>query len=497
MRTITGLVHWFCSQLTENELIEAISILLDVFHGKRKDIRLQSQFREEHPNYRQFTVPDTPPLTTAPEASPPPADQDWRELLSRHRAQTGRERRPVRRHCNSFVPPADCRCEHCNAPAEWLYVNDGKKCSQLRCKICDGLSPVRRIRHTAQGPFWCPHCGYAMYKWKQDDNRTIYKCPDRKCPHYRSAYSKLNAAEKLLQKSGMRSQFKLHYQWAVLHYDPASIRPASPHASNSSLLSVRRSMNSVGLALAYSVSLGLSSRMTSWALREIHGIPASHQTVINWMNAAAPLVWNTLKQRMDGAMTEMSAAADETYIKVKGVWHYTWFVIGVESRAIWAWNVSEGRDQFPAVAAINQTLDRRDPHVVGTLVLIGDGNPSYDAATNAVNTDAEGMPLPVKDKKLERRTVVGLRNNDEESRRFRAFKQIIERVNRTYRYHTRSRSGHKDLNGASALTTLFVADYNFLRPHRTLAGRTPLHVPELNGIGTLQGRWLKLLEMAA
>ncbi len=114
-----------------------------------------------------------------------------------------------------------------------------------------------------------------------------------------------------------------------------------------------------------------------------------------------------------------------------------------------------------------------------------------------LNTDAEGLPLLPEQRKVERRTVIGLRNDDEQSRQFRVFKQLIERVNRTYRYHTRSRSGHKSMNGAVALTTLFVAHYDFLRPHGALRGRPPIHLPELDGIQTIQGRWLKLLQMTA
>lgn len=495
MRTIHSLVHWFCSQLTEKELLEAISLLLDVFHGRCKSIRLKRQFREKHPNYRDFEVDTTPPLTEPSEPMPHDAEEDWRELLAEHRVRTGRELKAVRRR-NGIRPPAGSRCEHCNAPADWLYVNDGKKCSQLRCKICDHLFPARRVRHDARGPFWCPYCGGAMYEWKHNKKRTIHKCPNDKCPHYLQARSRLNLRERTLAKTGMSSQFKLRYQWRTYHFDPAVVRPAAPRAPGRSLQNVRRNMNEVGLALAYSVSLGLSSRMTSEALRRIHGIKASHQTVLNWIEAAAPLAWNTL-QRLKGGMTELGAAADETYIKIRGVWHYTWFVIGTESRAIWAWNVSEDRGAVPAVAVINQTLDCRDPDVDATLVLVGDGNPSYDTAVNAANTDAKGKPLPAERRKVERRSVVGLKNEDDESSMFRAFKQLVERVNRTYRYHTRSRFGHKSLNGANALTTLFVAHYNFLRPHRELRGRPPVPLPELDNVETLQGQWLKLLGMGA
>ena len=495
MRIITSFTRWFCSQFTRDELYEVAAIILAVLDGSRKDIHLKRTFHEEHPNYRQYDVDTAPPLTDPPEVAPP-VRQDWRELLSGRKAETGRSLQPVARK-NGIAPPPGSRCERCGAPAEWLYVNDGRKCSQLRCKICGLLFPVRRVRRQASGPYWCPYCGNALYQWKHNAQWTAYKCKSgRRCPHYRERYEKLNRRERLLVKTGMASQFKLHYQWRVYHFDPATVRPRTPEASAASLLNIRRSLNAVGLALAYRVSLGMSARMTARALKQIHGIPVSYRTVLNWTEAAAPLAYRAL-QRLRGTMTEVATAVDETYIKVRGVWHFTWFLIGIESRAIWAWNVSENRGEMPAVAVINQALDNRDPEVEATLVLVGDGNPAYDAATNAVNTDAEGKPLPPEKRKVERRTVVGLRNEDPQSEQFRVFKEYIERLNRTYRYHTRSSSGHKTLNGARALTVLFVAYYNLLRPHKALGGKTPLQLPELDDIKTLQGKWLKLLQLAA
>lgn len=496
MSNIPALVAWFCSQLTPDELLEALTILLEVFGGTRDDIRLRSTFRQDHPNYRQYRVDTQAPLT---ERAPPPVrherSSDWRELLARHRQDTGRELQPVTRHPGSRRPPADTCCEHCGAPAAWLYVNDGAKCSQVRCRVCSRLSPVRRSRRQATCPLRCPHCGQTLYEWKHDEERTTYKCGNDNCPHYLANLRTLNARERLLVRTGMGSQFKLRYQWRSYHHDLATIHPCAPRTSSLSLLRIHRSLEAVGLALAYAVSLGLSARMTAQALRDIHGIEVSHQTVLNWLEAAAVPAWHSL-ERLKGSMTEALLAADETYIKVQGLWHYTWFVIGVESRIVWAWHVSDNRGERPAIAVLNRALESRPPEVAGTLVLASDGNPAYDAAVNALNTE-NGLPLPADRRRIERRAVIGLSNDDEQSTLFRACKQIIERLNRTYRYHTRSRSGHKSDNGARALTTLFVAHMNFLRPHRSLGDRPPIQLPELKDIKTLQGRWLKLLQPAA
>ncbi len=494
MRTVASLARWFCSLLTHDELAKAIELLLEVYNGTHGDIKLRTRFREKHPNYRLFGVDTDPPLTQAP-ANPVPS-KDWRELLAEHERRKGKPLRPVKLR-GSVRPPDATRCEHCHAPTEWLSVNDGKKCSQVRCKICRGLSSVRRVRRQSMTPFWCPHCRSSMYEWKHDNNRTIYKCGNDKCPHYLAKLKALNSRERELAKTGSSSQFKLRYQWRSYHFDPAQVRPHAPHTSPHSLLNVRHSLEVVGLALAYSVSLGLSSRLTAQALRDIHGESVSHQTVLNWLNAAAAPAWDTLVHTLKGTMHEAAVAADETYIKVQGVWHYTWFVIGTESRIIWAWEVSEDRGEMPAIAVLNRAIEARPQDVAGTLVLVGDGNGSYDAATNAINTDSQGMPLDRESRKIERRTVVGLKNDDTESAQFRPFKQLVERLNRTYRYHTRSRSGHKSLDGARALTTLFVLHYNFLRRHRSLGNQPPIHLPELDQIKTLQGRWLKLLQLTA
>ena len=337
-----------------------------------------------------------------------------------------------------------------------------------------------------------------MYEWKHNDDRTSYTCHSDTCPYYLRRRDALNGKERELTETGMSSQFKVRYQWRRYHFDPAALQPHAPHRPSRSLRNIRHPLEAVGLALAYNVSYGLSTRMTTRILKEVHGFEISRQTVLDWLSAAAPLAWSAL-ETLKGRLAETVVAADETYIKVRGVWHYTWFIIGTESRVIWAWEVSDTRGEKPALAVINRTVASKQKDLAGTLVLVGDGNGSYDAATNALNTDTEGVPLPSEKRLVERRTVVGIRNDpdDEQSRIFRPFKQLIERLNRTYRYHTRSTSGHKSLNGARALTTLFVAYYNFLRPHSSTDDHPPAQLPQLDGIDTLQGRWLKLLSLAA
>ena len=92
---------------------------------------------------------------------------------------------------------------------------------------------------------------------------------------------------------------------------------------------------------------------------------------------------------------------------------------------------------------------------------------------------------------------VRLQNLDAESEEFRAFKQLIERLNRTFKYHVRPAAGFNSTNGAVALTTLFVTHYNFLRPHMSLDYKAPVQLPELKAISTIQGKWSRILSLAA
>lgn len=62
--------------------------------------------------------------------------------------------------------------------------------------------------------------------------------------------------------------------------------------------------------------------------------------------------------------------------------------------------------------------------------------------------------------------VIGLTNDDEVSTEFRPFKQMIERLNRTYKASYRTTNGYNNIDGANYDLALWVAYYNFLRPHK-------------------------------
>ena len=296
------------------------------------------------------------------------------------------------------------------------------------------------------------------------------------------AKSKLNFRERILIKI-KSSQFKLRYQFREYHFTEEELKHSSPKNKGPIfLIGIRNSLNTLSLILTFHISLGLSSRQTAFALRNIFCLPVSYQTVLNYSEAAAYFC-HQFNLSNKGEVDNIQVG-DETYIKIKGKDGYTFFFISAKSKKITAYHLANSRDTLPATVAMKEATRTAGPKQKTTLV--SDGNPSYPAGIHFINQSYEPNLIHKK--------VIGLQNLDSESEEYRPFKQIIERLNRTYKFHTRAACGFNSTNGATALTTLFVTYYNFLRPHTSLGYKTPIPLEELKSIPTLQGRWAKILQ---
>jgi putative transposase len=483
---ILKIVKWFCRQLTFNELASAVVIFHEVLNNARSDIVLKPL--EKPPHYREFRVDTVPPVLGS-ELDLKEENFDWRELQKKHEHDAGKKISPVKRN-RGKAPPVGCRCATCNAPRKYLYLNNGKLSSQVLCKICGHTSPTHQVKRNKKAVYFCPHCSYALFKWKESKQHTTYKCPNHNCPHYLNNKMRLDEEEKRMRANQKYNpNFKLRYQYREHHLSPNDLKVIRPvNRSKVDLNNIRNSYHILGLVLTFTINLGLSSRLTRDALKGIFDISVSHQTVLNYISAAAaylsPYVDSNCPTPTD------VAAADETYIIVSGQWTYTWFVIDSKTRALCGYNLSQKRNMQPALALLYNCYG--EPGKTTSISqLVTDGNPSYDAAVMAYN---EGIPENTS--KLDKKTVIGLKNVDKESTEYRQFKQLIERLNRTYKYHTRPRAGFKSFDGACALTTLFVAFYNFMRPHSSLNSMTPVSLKCLQGVKLMPDKWCALIQNA-
>ena len=485
MQQAKRIAIWLCTKFTREQLEIIVKDVTDVLANRNPDVKPKDDFKEKHPNYREFFVDPNPPLTEPPEDPIP--QLDWKQLLKNYIQQKGRPLKPVKiRDPKTKVPDTTiCRC--CSAPADYLYFNDGKKRRQIKCKVCSALSQVHS-RNYLKAKFFCPYCDHPLYLWKNRKDANIYKCPNDKCSIYLSNLKKLNPLEKILRKT-KSSQFKLRYQFReylftneqLVHSEPVKMPGAA------SIFRIRNSLNTLCLALTFHVSLGISGRKTAFILKNVFGINASYQTILNYAQHAAYYChkFNYAYK----STVENIQAGDETYIKIKGKNGYVFFFISAKNlRTISAYHVADSRDTQPAIIAMEEAFRTADPDQVYTAVT--DGNPSYQAGIHFLNSSREG------DDTFFLKKVIGLQNLDSESEEFRAFKQIIERLNRTYKYHVRAANGFSSYNGAVVLTTLFVTHYNFIRPHSSLNYNVPVPVWEVEKIPTIQGKWAQIIKMA-
>ncbi len=478
-----NIIKWFCRRLTLNELASAIIIFHEVLSDSRKDIPLKPD--EKPPHYRQFRVD---PLSPLPAPKEPLSKLDWELLKTAKESLTGKSIKPIARRNGKKSPPG-CKCSHCNAPARYIYLNNGKLQSQVKCKICGQTSPSHGNKREYKTKYFCPHCSNALFVWKKSKQNTIYKCPGYACPHYLKNKLQLTAEEKAMREhQKYNPNFKLHYQYREYHISPDDLIPERPCSSTVDLRKIHHSYHTLGLVLTFTINLGLSSRITRDALKGIFDISLSHQTVMNYINSSAQYLSSYIDNNCPTPKT--ISTADETYIIVNGKWTYTWFIIDSKTRAICGYNLSDTRGMQPALALLYDSFGK--PDNTTRLDLVTDGNPSYDAAVMAYND-------LIKDNgsKLTKRTVVGLKNLDDQSREYRSFKQLVERLNRTYKYHTRPRAGFKTFDGAVALTTLFVAFYNFMRPHSYLDQSPPVSLDALKDHSLIPDKWVALIEKAA
>jgi len=97
------------------------------------------------------------------------------------------------------------------------------------------------------------------------------------------------------------------------------------------------------------------------------------------------------------------------------------------------------------------------------------------------------------DFKFEVTQVISLSNGDEVSKEFRPYKQMIERVNRTYKASYRPTNGFDSYDGANYDLALRVAYYNFLRPHKHTRFDVLNKVDALENADTMPGKWQLLI----
>ena len=405
---------------------------------------------------------------------------DYREYIPYLEWRYGRKVKPVvrRKECDL---PDECTCPRCSAPKPYLYKNNGAK-GQILCKVCSTAFSPEENRFSKPYTLRCPYCSHSLARKKERKQFLIHKCVNPQCPYYLHNLKKVDK-EDLAQDYG-KNKYKLHYIYREFTVDFFRMDLNSLPKNASSLKFTKHSAHVMSLCLTLRVNLGLSLRKTAQAMKDLYGVQISHQQVANFCKTTAMCI----KPFVDNYDYQPGSTftADETYIKVRGVKGYVWLIMDAAKRSIIGYQTSDNRGVGPCILAMRMAL-RNLKKLPENFRFIADGYSAYPLAAQQFYNEYGD------DFKFEITQVIGLTNDDEVSTQFRPFKQMIERVNRTYKTSYRPTNGFDSYDGANYDLALWVAYYNFLRPHRHAAFGVLNKVEMIENAGNMPAKWQMLI----
>lgn len=430
-------------------------------------------FDDSHsPKYQKFTTDRLPIIKTF-------VKQDWTFLLEYYCWKYKKPVKPVQRR-NGKAIPEDTICPLCGAPHHYIYDNNGGN-GQYQCKVC-GQTFITGEIVTAPIRFVCPYCGHALTAKKNRTFFRIHKCVNIKCSFYLHNLRKVDKEH--LEEDYGKNKYKLHYLYREFTVDFFRMDLSSLPKNASSLKFTKYNSHIMSLCLTMHVNLQLSLRKTAQALDDLYGIKISHQQVANYARTAALVI----KPFVDHYNYPKSSTfiADETYIKVRGVKGYVWLIMDAVSRSILGYQVSDNRSVGPCILAIRMAF-RNLKKLPEKFRFIADGYSAYPLAAQQFFLEfGEAFRFDITQ-------VIGLTNDDAVSKEFRPFKQMVERLNRTFKASYRVSCGYDNYDGANYNVALWVAYYNFLRPHKHSGYQVLNKVDMLEGAANMPGKWQILI----
>lgn len=406
---------------------------------------------------------------------------DYHQLLAAYLAQHGQPLRPINRR-KPFAFP-DAKCPRCQAPEPYLYANGGGQYSLVQCKVCTySFNP--RKQYSKEVVLRCPECQSKLALYKQRVGFKVWRCPNPNCPHRRAELAKLTASERQ-QYQQMPSQFKLRYTYREFDFNVRAMAEQSPIQTRVDLSRIHASPRVLGLILTYYVNYGLSAAKTAAIMYDIHEVKLSRQTILNYAEAVA----KTLRPFLDNYPYDLSddLVGDETYLRVKGKWHYLFYFYDVVRKIILADYVTPKRTTESACIAIYQVV-KRYAKVPEKLRFTVDDNPIYRVARLYYAQH--------EDIRFDLNIVKGLTNETEVAKEHRPAKQTIERLNRSFKANYRPMGGFNSTSGSVNYVTLYSACHNFLRPHQSLNRQVPVALPEVQAVTKMPDKWLQLIQVA-
>lgn len=451
--------------------------ILFLFNFIVKNIPLKFKDKDDSlfsPKYNKLKVDRLPKLFI-------PEKLDYKVLLEKYFEQHNKPLKPIHHRGKNIVPDDVC-CPRCNAPHNYIYDNTGGR-GQFFCKVCDfHFNNKNRFDNPLE--LRCPYCGDALTLIKHRKLFNVHKCQNNKCSYYNYNLNSLSS-EQLEEYKTNPEKFKLHYLYREFKIDFFKVDLYSMPQNASSLQFRKFSPHIMGLCLTYMVNCGLSTRKTRDVMREVHGVKISHTQVASYATTAAYCI-KPFVDSFDYKPTNY-LAADETYTKVKGARRYVWFIMDAIKKSILGYRSSDSRDTSHCILAMRMAFDKFKEFPGKALKFVADGYTAYKLAE---------QQFKLRNMDFDVTQVIGLTNDDPVSTEYRWLKQIIERLNRTFKFSYKVSNGYGSDTGANTDLVLFVAYYNFLRPHSYTYWQPLNSVPELEKIELMPAKWQVLIQLS-
>lgn len=394
-----------------------------------------------------------------PPATKPPL---YQELLKKAEEKGGpikpiKHRKPISKNL---------KCPQCGAPYNYIY-NGGKKYSTAAkksiesnvCKVC-GKQWFPSYYPKAHSPFKCPFCGRLLYLKRTRKEFDLYFCHHKDCPFYK--------------------EHKIYYKFRNYFFNLSALELSSPAKPKINLSNSHFPPTIIGLALVMCINFGLCFRNCSLFLNQFLGIYINHQTIYNWVEAFAYLIFPLISKLP--ILTATKLVIDETYERCKAKWHYFYACMNLDDHHIIAPHFSEKRNT-KAVATTLMGALKRLIVIPEKIEIIHDCNPCYFLAIQLINqtTDFNLVSRPVK----------GLKGG---SHIYRSYKNMIERFFGDAKVPYHIKRGFRSFNGAVIYNTLFCICYNYFLHHnfKNYPKSIRIRLDSTNPIA----KWNKLLSLA-
>lgn len=417
--------------------------------------------------YQKFKLDKTPTIIR-------PQVVDYLLLIEYYKLKYLKTIKPIKRKDPSSEPDSHIKCPRCNAPHIYIYKNNGAK-GQYECKICDNHFNILTPKEVS---LKCPYCNHTLEKKKSRKYFNVHKCVNSNCDYYLQNLKKLSPDV----TPENYYKYKLHYIYRefVIDFFKMDLHAVSEKATGFNFKKFNPHI--IGLVLTYSINLKLSTRKTSQALKDIHGISISHQQISNYLH----VVGAVLKPFVDTFDYEPTnvLTADETYIKTKGKRTYLWFVMDSVKKTILGYQTSFDRSVGPCILSMRMAFEKFKIFP-DDLTFVADGYTAYPLAKQQFEIN--------ENKKFKLIQVIGLCNRDKVSTQWRYAKQIVERLNRTFKSSYRNTNGYGSEDGALFSIVLWVTYYNFLRPHSSKENQVLNEISSFSKDDNMPAKWQKLI----